>query len=477
MPMAVGIAIAGFILLASAGGTFFYLTRPPENQRLYQEGQKQLALGQYAFALKTLGEAVRVKPDDPKALLALARAYVGVDQIDKAWDCIVQAQQLGAGVAAEPQLASDLANYYRQHQQYQRAVELLRQLVSANVGNKRGELADLDAAWGDKCFEDGDYRQSLRCWEEVRDMHEGSRFAEADSRLATIYQKIAEEAMRKGDDEDALKYYAKLNAMAPSATAFDRTAELYQKTGNLELAIDQMRHAVKLAGTNQTYNRKLASLMAARGKELLDSGDVDAGYGYLQQAQTLDPKMKAPTSTIRDVHLQVEAGGYVHLTGAVWNPGPDVLSAITVRGELFDNKAGRTVWSRDLRVIDEFVPPLPAHDSRPFELSATVPADPATSEFRVYLNGGLYRSYALSKYISGDSATVRGGTADENASADKPQLRPRIPPGPSPSPIPDGMPQTAPERVIEKDINPPVAPPSGTSPGNSPEEKTLKDLD
>src|SRR5262249_53734431 len=88
MPVGIGVVIAGAILCLSAGGTYFFLTKPPENERLLQEGQKQLQNGQYAFALKTLNEAVHMKPDNARALLALARAYVGVDQVDKAWECI-----------------------------------------------------------------------------------------------------------------------------------------------------------------------------------------------------------------------------------------------------------------------------------------------------------------------------------------------------------------------------------------------------
>ena len=84
LPFSMGITLVIGILLASAGGTFFFLSRPPESERLLQEGLKQLNNGQYAFAQKTLEQAMSVKPNDPKVLLALARAYVGTDQVEKA---------------------------------------------------------------------------------------------------------------------------------------------------------------------------------------------------------------------------------------------------------------------------------------------------------------------------------------------------------------------------------------------------------
>lgn len=482
LPIGVGITIAGFILCASAGVTFFFLTKPPENERLLQDGQRQLQLGQFAFAVKTLNEAVKVRPNDAKAQLALARAYVGIDQIDKAGECIAQAQQLGAGVVEDPALASELANYYRQRNKYDKAVDLLRPLASANIPGKKAELADLDAAWGDECVRSGDYKTAMRCWEEVKDLHEGSRFTEAESRLSTIYQKIADEMAAKGDTEEALKYYAKLNVSAPSSTSYERTADLYERQGKLELAIDQLRHAMKLSSDNPILTRKLSAMMVKRGKELLDSGDADTGYGYLQQAQSLDPRAKAPAATVRNMHLDIDAvGGNVHLNGEVWNPGPDPLNVLTMRAELFDSKAGRALWTKDTRVIDEFVPPLPSRESRGFDMVAAAPFDPKTAELRVFLNGVLYKTYPLGKRTGGGSG---GSTASafssppSNGSTPGVTLRPRLTPvatpinpdtgGPAPVVTPSPAPVMAPPAAV-----PPVAP----TPGVSAEEKTLKDLE
>src|SRR5437879_2824979 len=87
LPTAVGVLLAILILLVSAGATIFFLTKPPDYERLYQQGQHELANGQYAFAVKTLERAVALRPQDSRMYLALARAYVGIDQIEKAWQC------------------------------------------------------------------------------------------------------------------------------------------------------------------------------------------------------------------------------------------------------------------------------------------------------------------------------------------------------------------------------------------------------
>lgn len=476
LPVVVGVAIAGFILCASAGVTYFVLTKPPENERLLKEGTHQLALGQYAFALKTLGEASKAKPNDPKALLALARAYVGVDQVDKAWACITQAQALGTGVVADPALASDLANYYRQHNQHARAIELLRPLSTQNIPGKKAELADLDASFGDECMRTGNLKQAMQAWEEVKELHEGSRFSEADSRLSSIYQKIAEQVSGKGDQDEALKYYGKLNAMAPSPSSLERAAELYQKQGNLSLAIDQMTQAVKLGGDASFLNRKLASMMAARGKELIDKGEVDSGYGYLQKAQSLDTHIRVPSATVRGAHVDIDPStGFARFTGEVWNPGPADLGSVTVRGELYDTKLNKVLSTKEHRVIDEFVPPLGMHETKAFELLSTVaPTDPATTELRIYLNNALYKTYPLKGKgaIASEKPVTSTPTATTTDSGGNWRMAPRIQP-----PVQTSTTTTPP--VAPTTVNPDTTPSTAptVAPGPSSEEKTMKDLD
>ncbi|HIA53662.1 MAG TPA: tetratricopeptide repeat protein, partial [Candidatus Melainabacteria bacterium] len=275
LPTMVGALTAVTVLLVSAGATIFFLTKTPDDERLFVKGKKELANGQYAFAVSTLEQAAALRTKDPRVFLALARAYVGVDQVDKAHDAISQAQQLGSGVVEEPQLASDLANYYRQRGKYEKALDLLRPLAKNNIPGKKAELADLDAMYGDEALRTGKLDLALRCWEEVRDLREGSRFSESEARLATIYQKMASSFASKNDDQKALSYLSKLNAIAQNAKNYEMASDLYEKNEKLDLAIDQMRLAIKYSTHNPVYERKLASLLTRRGKELLDAGDTD----------------------------------------------------------------------------------------------------------------------------------------------------------------------------------------------------------
>jgi hypothetical protein len=128
-----------------------------------------------------------------------------VDQVDKAWECIARAKEQGQGVVEDPQLASQLANYYRLHAHYDKAIELYCvHLAQKNVPGKRAELADLAALWGDDELRNGHLEQALRLWEEVKELKEGSRYSESDARLSTIYQKLAEKSSAGKNDKEAL---------------------------------------------------------------------------------------------------------------------------------------------------------------------------------------------------------------------------------------------------------------------------------
>jgi tetratricopeptide (TPR) repeat protein len=462
LPTMVGALTAVTVLLVSAGATIFFLTKTPDEERLFTKGKKELANGQYAFAVSTLEQAAALRTKDPRVFLALARAYVGVDQVDKAHDAISQAQQLGSGVVEEPQLASDLANYYRQRGKYEKALDLLRPLAKNNIPGKKAELADLDAMYGDEALRTGKLDLALRCWEEVRDLREGSRFSESEARLATIYQKMASSFASKNDDQKALSYLSKLNAIAQNAKNYEMASDLYEKNEKLDLAIDQMRLAIKYSTHNPVYERKLAALLTRRGKELLDAGDTDAGYGYLQQAKNMDPSNALPSVTLRGVNVGLE-GGLPKISGEIWNPGDEPINSLNVKVELVDTVSKRVLWTRDQKVVDEFVQPLQGRESKSIDFVAgTSVRMNGTNEFKVYLDGKLYKSYRL-----GEKVKATPDSSDDNSSGALSRVRPKPEPAPAPAPAPaTSLPQVSPDPVEQP-----------TRPKESAEDKTMKDLD
>lgn len=468
-----GVVTAVFILLVFAGATFFFLTRTPDDERLLAKGREELSRNQYAFAVETLTKASAKNPKDPRVFLLLARAYVGISDVEKAWESISHAQQLGKGVVAEPDLASDLANYYMKRQQYGKAIDLLRPLAKENIGEKKSELADLDAAYGDSLLGKGDLEGALRCWEEVKTLQTGSRLGEAEARLTTIYEKLATKLSGEKKDEAALGYLSKLTSIAKNPKHYLTMSDIYERSGKLDLAIEQLRKANELSASGETAKR-LSQLLNKRGKELMDEGNHDTGYAYLQQARSMDASNAVPDVVLRAITIG-SGGGMPKISGEVWNPTDNDIGKLTIRAELFDSKNNRSLWSKDTRLVDEFVRPLGSRDSRSFTFTSGSPARfDGTAEFRIYIDGTLYKAYELEKKESSDSST-------ETARTPPPKAPEVTTPKPAPAVAPpivsgDAEPQTAPTPGIPTTSAPVPSTPTTTPGGVSPEEKTLKDL-
>ncbi|MBS2005564.1 MAG: hypothetical protein JST01_00895 [Cyanobacteria bacterium SZAS TMP-1] len=446
------------VLMIIAGVGIFFLTKAPEEDRLLRKGLDELKNGQFAFAVETLNKAATTGKPNPKVLMALARAYVGVDQVDKAWNCISQAKQLGNGVAEDPELASQLAKYYSMHNRYDKAVELLRPLAQANVPGKKAELADLDALWGDEQLREGKLTSALSLWEEVKDLKDGSRYTEADNRLATIYQRLAGKLIDDKKDTEALVYLNKLNAIAENPRNYETCADIYERTGQLELAIDQLRKAQRLAAHDDALTHKLSALLTKRGKELLDKGELDTGYGYLQQARSVDPNSSVATVTLKGVTVDVQ-GGMPHIGGQVWNPTDLPINALIMKTDLVDVQGDKVLWTKESKVVDEYVPPLSPHEGKRVDISSGYAARfDGSTEFRIYFDGKLYNSYLVGK----KDKEQKDKTADTKPSGDA-TVKPNAGPEGNPAQSQSGTGTSA----------QPVTPPNQ---GNSSEEKTMKDL-
>lgn len=461
-----GIAAGVTILLLSAGATYFFLTRPPEGERFFIEGQQQLANGQYAFALKSLEQARATAPNNAKVYLTLARAYIGVDQIDQSWACISKAQELGAAIADEPKLASELSNYYRQKGEYARSAELLRPLAERNIPGKKAELADLLALWGDECLRQEQFSQAMQNWEEVRNLKEGTRTGEAEARLTSIYQKFAAQLVAMGKDQEALKILANLNTLSPTAQGLERAADLYAKQSKFDLAVDQMRQAYKMSNSSE-LKAKLAPLLVQLGQELMDKGNAEIGYAYLQEAQGLNPRFKVPSVVLRGVSIVAEPeAGHIKIQGEAWNPGINSVGYLVIKAEIVDPGSSLTVWSNEQRLIDEFETPLAARMARAFEFRAH--AASSARQLRIYIDGNLYKTYPLPGQKTGKSSINSSAvnTSDDSTAATTGSMADQVPAeGKSdPAAIQDNQP-------VHEDI--PVAQPQKLSP----EEKTLQDLE
>jgi tetratricopeptide (TPR) repeat protein len=262
-------------------------------------------------------------------------------------------------------------------------------------------------------------------------------------------------------DTEALVYLNKLNSIAENPRNYETCADIYERTGQLELAIDQLRKAQRLAAHDETITHRLAALLTKRGKELLDAGELDTGYGYLQQARSVDPNSSVATVTLKGVNVDMQ-GGMPHIVGQVWNPTDLPINALVMKTDLVDVQDEHVIWTKESKIVDEYVPPLGGREGKHVDVVSGMPAHyDGTTEWRIYFDGKLYNSYLVGKKAKAEKEK----TADANpAKGDTKPAKPAkqdAPGGPDGAPLPGTVTQP-----------PATAPTQGTSS----EEKTMKDL-
>ena len=246
-------------------------------------------------------------------------------------------------------------------------------------------------------------------------------------------------------------------------------SDIYERNGKLDLAIEQLRKANELSASADLQKR-LSTLLAKRGKELMDEGNSDTGYAYMQQARSMDASNSVPDVTLRGISIGFDAGRMPKISGEVWNPTDSEIGKLTIRAELYDTKNDRSLWSKETRVVDEYDRRLGSHDSRNFSfVSGASGRYDGTMEFRMYIDGTLYKAYTLEKK-GGDSGD------NETASTPPPAREPVKKEPPTAPPIVSGDAQpTAPAPGVAPSTTPGTTP-TTTPSGGSPEEKTLQNL-
>ena len=132
-----------------------------------------------------------------------------------------------------------------------------------------------------------------------------------------------------------------------------------------------------------------------------------------------------------------------------------------MRVELFDTAKSSAVWSKETRVIDDFVPPLAVKEGKSFEFTVNgVNKNDGSLEIRVYLDDALYKAYPI-----GEKSRSKETKSNKDANVEKVQKKSDDEPvkdthSPEPLPPPDNVQNNAPDNR-----------------GLSPEENTLRDLD
>lgn len=176
-----------FLLVGFLGVCICILSSGPTDQRLLQEGERQLRNKQFAFAVETLERAAKANPHSARVAESLTEAYLEIDQTDKASRYIKRCEknQVKLGNAIKVKMA----RRYRNQKHFEKSLAILEPLAKADR-HLEPVVADTYAAWADELEHDGKLKQSAELWRSVRQLHCGFRYPEANIRIAVLTQKM-----------------------------------------------------------------------------------------------------------------------------------------------------------------------------------------------------------------------------------------------------------------------------------------------
>ncbi len=240
---------------------------PEHGEAQYLLGYARMQLGRVAEAIPALEEAVRLGPDIPERLNALAQAY---EAAQRAPDVIARLYQ--RALAIQPALANVRVNYGRFLEAQGRTAEAIAEYRKA--AEERPWMTAAHFNLGSAYVRNGDMEKGEQ--ELLRTIELDPDDAEALSNLGLLY-------LTRGQTEEGERFFERaVKADPDNAVALGNLGAYYLSTDRYERAIDLLSRAVKI---DPRYVDALANLALAYFRV----DDLARAETYARRALDLDP--------------------------------------------------------------------------------------------------------------------------------------------------------------------------------------------
>jgi len=264
----------------------------PSVHQLQDAGEKYLAAGDTANALKYLTEAEQKTPSDPVTQYDLALAYEQRDMLDKAFTHFQNALKLKP---AYPEALNAMGAVYARRGQYQLAQESFQkalndpfyktpQFAAYNLGSLNEKKGDIEKAMSD-------YQQAVKF----------------DPQYGSAWFRIARILEQQHRSDEARHAYGRAIAASPDlAEAHLRYGIMSYQAGDTDAAINSLNRVAKLApNTNMAdearmYLQKLSAAALGAGSGSSASSRTPPGeiefitHDVPQQAKDAPPSRISP---------------------------------------------------------------------------------------------------------------------------------------------------------------------------------------
>lgn len=397
----VGSAI-GMATLVFSGLLLF---RQADHTDLMTRGKWLMRQGKAAKAIQSFEQLVRQYNDSYEGHLELGKAYMVIEEDEKAAKEFRMASRLRAGNLRDSGAHVALSRMMIAQGKYVDAERQLLQAYKADPKNRRDPellmaLVDLYSDWGDHYLEQSPpkYEQAFIKYSR------GLRFVKSDAQQKPLEEKLVESVSFLSDQYENDKEYDKAIAVLKRAAQFKydpdllvKIAALYENKGDLDKAIAWNREAYKMAP--QIISLKLSSLLIRKGRELNEAHQPQKAETFFQEARKVNETVRLPLDTLYPIKAsRVEVAYQINPSALTMTPtvnftlangGSHPLNRLRVRAEFLGK------GDRKLSEAEELV------------ASSTRPLPPSTTEkggrtVRLEANGSI----SLSD-LPGDKLKIR----------------------------------------------------------------------
>ncbi len=295
------------IIMAAAVFMGLFRFRTADQGDMLLRGNWYIKQGKAALAVKEFEQLTRRHRDNYEAHLALGKAYMEVDEEEKAAKEFRIASRLRAKNPKESGAHVALSRMMIAQGNYQDAERQLFQAYKAREQNKKDPellmaMVDLYEDWGDYYMEKDapDYEKAFLKYSA------GLRYVRTYNQQKPLQEKLVRTADHLSGQYDNNKDYNKAIAVLKRALQYDpsadnhiKVAEMYEKKEDLDKAIDWYRKAYEL--DPRIISLKLSNMLMKKGRELNEAHLAKEAEKYFAEAKRINETVKLPHDTLYPV--------------------------------------------------------------------------------------------------------------------------------------------------------------------------------
>lgn len=287
--------------------------KPDIESQILIEAREYAKKEQIGYAMEKYNKIVRLFPENYDAHIELARLYAKTDEDDMAKVELTKATMLGYKTKYQAEL--ELAYIYLRENNFSMALSYINEIKNVKkikTPNIHKELGDFYHYWA-KNYTQNDKAEKIRKLREAYNYYaagrdsKGSKLQESlktRNEIRKLYIEMANELSNMGKYDDAKEILKQSLVFWNNSTVLYQLANVYEKEGNIENAIDTYEKAF-LLNPKAGKTKPLESLLLKKASEYEKNGDKVSAELYYTKAKKLNPKLNTQKAEERNFVLNV----------------------------------------------------------------------------------------------------------------------------------------------------------------------------